>query len=258
MTSDALSDTLRPLHAQLRDAILAAIASGDWAPDARIASERELCDRYGVSRTTARRAVADLVYEGVLVAVGGKGTFVRGGRPLRQELQPLVGFAQDLAEQGLDVHARVLDLSRIEADATLAAALDLRPASPVVRLRRLRLSGDTALAIQTSCLPEHLCPGLLRLPFERRSLYTTLRDEYGLHLVEGSTVIHAARATPEEGRLLGLDDGGAVLRTTQTTRLASGEVIERCDACFPGDRFQLTVGGAGGVSPVYAAARPDA
>ena len=250
-TAEALADGAEPLHRQLKDAILHEIRLGAWTAGARIASERELCERFGVSRTTARRAISDLVHAGVLSTVGGKGTFVAGA-PLRQELQPLVGFSADLAGQGIDVHAELLDLSRIEADPSLAEALDLRLHAPVVRLRRLRLSGQTPLAVQTSFLPEHLCPGILHMAFDRRSLYETLRDVYGLALVGGSTVIQAGVADAEEARLLRLAPGGPILRTFQTTHIAGGAVVERCEASFPGERFQLTVGAASGMSTVYA------
>ncbi|WP_226781712.1 GntR family transcriptional regulator [Oceaniglobus trochenteri] len=231
-----------PLHLRLRQAILDEIAAGTWKPDQQIASERELCERYGISRITARRAIADLVNDGVLVTASGKGTFV-AGKPLKQELQPLVGFVDDMREQGFEVHSRLLDLRRIEASPDLAEALEIGEYSPVVHLKRLRMSGAHPLVIQSSYLPEHLCPGLLRLEFDNRSLYQTLRDDYGLHLVSGSTTIEAAIATDDEAGLLGLKPGGAVLRTAQTTRLEGDEVIELCRASFHGGRFQLTVGG---------------
>lgn len=242
------ADAAAPLHRQLKDTILAAIRSGEWPAHARIASERELCERHGVSRTTARRAISDLAHEGVLYTVGGKGTFV-ADRPLRQELRPLVGFDEDLRSQGLVTRSVVRDLRRIEAGPDLAATLGIRPLSPVVRLSRLRLLRDQPLAIQTSYLPEHLCPGLLHVDFARRSLFRTLREEYGLDLVEGSTVIKAALADAEEAALLALDMPAAVLRTAQVTLLAGGEVIERCVSSFHGAHFELT-SAAGRMAPV--------
>lgn len=255
-----LPDSAATLHSQLKAIILAAIGSGEWPPHARIASERELCDRHGVSRTTARRAISDLVHEGVLYTVGGKGTFV-ASRPLRQELRLLVGFEEDLRSQGIDVRSAVIGVTRIEAGPDLAATLGLRPLAPVVRLRRLRLSRETPLAIQTSYLPEHLCPGLLHLDFTGRSLFRTLRDDYGLELVGGSTVIRAALADAEEARLLDLEPGAAVLRTDQVTLLAGGEVIELCASSFHSTHFELSsaAGGAGpgGLSPIYSVGRGE-
>ncbi|NDV01329.1 GntR family transcriptional regulator [Pseudoroseicyclus tamaricis] len=241
-------DSADPLHSQLRRFILEQIRTGEWQPHARIASERELCDRFGVSRTTARRAILDLVHQGELYPVAGKGTFV-ADRPLRQELRPLVGFDEDLRSQGLVTRSQICDFRRIEADTDLARSLGVGLHSPVILLRRLRLLRDQPLAIQTSFLPEHLCPGLMRLDFNGRSLYRTLREQYGLDLMEGTTVITAALASEEEAGLLKLKPPAAVLRTSQMTQLATGEVIEKCESSFNGGLFELT-SAAGRLAPV--------
>lgn len=237
-----------PLHSQIRDQLEATIRSGKWRANDRAPSERELCDRHGVSRITARRAIADLVNEGLLYTVAGKGTFV-ADRPLRQELRPLVGFDEDLRSQGIPTEARVRDFRRIEADADLAKVLGLRHFSPVLQLSRLRLLRGQPLAVQTSYLPEHLCPGLLHLDFAQRSLFRTLREDYGLDLLEGSTVITAALADAREQDLLALQPPAPVLRTSQITLLAGGEVIERCITSFNGALFELS-SASGRVAPV--------
>ena len=237
-----------PLHSQIRNLLEATIRSGQWRANDRVPSEREICDQHGVSRITARRAVSDLVNDGLLYTIAGKGTFVVD-RPLRQELRPLVGFDEDLRSQGIATRAVVRDFRRIEADLDLALRLGLRQYSPVLRLSRLRLLRGQPLAIQTSYLPEHFCPGLLHMDFAQRSLFRTLRDEYGLDLVEGSTVITAALANTEEADLLALQPPAAVLRTSQITLLGGGDVIESCITSFHGTLFELT-SATGRVAPV--------
>lgn len=230
-----------PLHQQLKEIILRSIGSGEWLPHSQIASERDLCERYSVSRTTTRRVLSDLMHEGIVYTVNGKGTFVSEQR-LRQELKPLVGFTQDLRDQGVEVRSHVDYFERIEADEDLAAHLRIRPRVAVVKLRRCRFAGTQPLAIQTTHLPEHLCPGLLRFDFARHSLFETLRQEYGLRLLEGATVIKPGLATEQETRLLEVKSPAAVLRTFQTTFLRDGQVIEYCVSAFHGDLFELTAG----------------
>jgi GntR family transcriptional regulator len=65
-----------PYYYQLENLLRAEIERGTWAPDRVISSERQLCEQYGVSRTTVRQAVSRLVQEGLLYHVKGKGTFV--------------------------------------------------------------------------------------------------------------------------------------------------------------------------------------
>lgn len=230
-----------PLHRQLKSIILQNIGSGEWLPHSQIASERELCERYGISRTTTRRVLSDLAHDGVVYTVSGKGTFVAESR-LRQELKPLVGFTQDLRDQGVEVQSRVYGFERIEADAALAAHLKIRPHAAVVKLQRGRSAGDQPLAIQTTYLPEHLCPGILRYDFSDRSLFETLRGDFALELREGATLIKPGLATEWEARTLGVSPPAAVLRTFQTTFLRDGEPIEYCVSAFHGELFELTVG----------------
>lgn len=66
-----------PYYYQLEGLLRAEIQGGRWGPDEAILSERQLCEQYGVSRTTVRQAIARLVQEGLLYHVKGKGTFVR-------------------------------------------------------------------------------------------------------------------------------------------------------------------------------------
>ncbi|WP_020579264.1 GntR family transcriptional regulator [Actinopolymorpha alba] len=83
----ARSDGVRiPLYQQVKRSLLAAIARGEYAPDSPFVTERKVCERFGVSTTTAVRALNELVAEGVLVRRQGSGTFVAD----RSAFQPTV------------------------------------------------------------------------------------------------------------------------------------------------------------------------
>lgn len=228
-----------PLHTRLRESLVSAILTGEYAEGDRIPSERDLCDRFQVSRTTARRTLTGLVHDGWLYTVTGKGTYV-GGRHLDQALRPFTGFTDDLTQRGIAVASRVLVATDAKADATLADRLGLRAQAPVLVLHRIRLAGGTPIAVQRTWLPEHRCPGLLGFDFSQRSLYEVLHTEYGLRLHRGHSVIRAGLPTAAERDHLGIDDQSAVLRTFQTTYLEDGDAIEYCESVFHGDRYDLT------------------
>jgi len=228
-----------PLHAQLRDALVEQITSGVLPAGSRIPSERDLCRRYNVSRTTTRRTLSELTHEGWVYPVVGKGTYVAQNR-LEQELQPFTGFSDDLRQRGISVSSQVLAAENIKATAALATQLGLLPQTPIFQLERLRIAAGTPLAIQLTSLPEHLCPGLLRYDFSTCSLYDVLREEYGLRLLRGQTAIKAGISTLRERQLLKGEDPSAVLRTFQTTYLDDGRPIEYCQSVFHGDLYELT------------------
>lgn len=88
------------LPAQVKERLLEAIASGDFKPGERLPSERELAERHAVSRVTLRRAISELVYEGVLETLPGKGTYVR--RQVGGERRPTgnIAFVRCVRERG--------------------------------------------------------------------------------------------------------------------------------------------------------------
>jgi GntR family transcriptional regulator len=226
-------------HERLRAAIMTRIAEGDWQPGTRILSERELCASFAVSRTTTRRVIGDLVHQGLLKSVPGKGTFVAAPQ-MRQELQALTGFTEDMRRRGLDLVTRVLVFRTRPATKREAKALDLRGGDPVQVLRRLRLTGDKPLAIQEAVLPAAFCPGLDAFDFEKISLYRVLRENYGLKLSHGTTGLSAGLAMDAELEELKLKRPAAVLRSVQTTLLDDGRPIEFCTSSFTSDDFELT------------------
>jgi len=228
-----------PLHAQLKEVLIADIVAGEYAEGDRIPSERDLCERYNVSRTTTRRTLSELVHEGWLYTVTGKGTYVANWR-LNQELRPLTGFADDLVQRGIEVASQVVALESLKASQEIADRLGLRPLSPVIRLKRVRFAGETPIAVQTAFLPEHRCPGLQTFDFSTRSLYDVLRTEFGLKLQRGDSVITADLASDDERDYLRLPAPSAVLRTYQTTFLDDGTAIEFCESVFHGELYHLT------------------
>jgi GntR family transcriptional regulator len=227
-----------PLHVQLRDALVEQIISGALPVGLRIPSERELCRSYNVSRTTTRRTLSQLMHEGWIYTVVGKGTYVAPNR-LEQELKPITGFADDLRRRGISVMSHVVTAGNVKASDEVAAYLDLTPGAPLVELERVRVATGTPLVLQVAFLPEHLCPDLLRFDFATRSLYDVLRTEYGLPLRRGETVIKADLATGRECGLLDGEDPMPVLRTFQTTYLDDDRPIEYCQSVFRGDLYEL-------------------
>jgi len=74
-----MRDTAFPRYQSVK-ATFAEIGEDEYAPDRPFITETtEVCRRFGVSRTTAIRALNDLMREGVLVRHPGCSTFVSNG-----------------------------------------------------------------------------------------------------------------------------------------------------------------------------------
>lgn len=239
MKTELAQGNSEPLYHQLKNVLLSKVRSGEWKLHSQIMSERELCDTYDVSRSTTRRAITDLVHEGWLYTVAGKGTYINDP-PLQQALKSLTSFSEDLNARAIEVTSEVLNAERLEATADIADKLELKVYAPIIHLNRVRYAAGVPMAVQSAYLPEHLCPGLLRFDFSKASLYKVLRTQFDLILTQGHTSISAQLATKGQCTLLNLPDPSAVLTTFAVNHLQDGTPIEYCESVFHGKLYQLT------------------
>ncbi len=109
----------QPLYARVKAHILDNIQSGAWEPGRRVPSENELVESFRISRMTANRALRELMAEGFLSRVPGVGTFVKEAPP-RSSLVELRNIAEEIEQRGHRHSARVVSLSEIASNPTLA------------------------------------------------------------------------------------------------------------------------------------------
>ena len=199
--------------------------------------ERELALQYRTSRTTVRQALAELVVEGRLLRIQGKGTFV--AKPKVAQLLELASYTQGMRAHGLTPETRILDTGYVAADEELAALLGVRPASRVLRIHRLRLADGEPMSVDTSHLPAGRFPGLQRNLDRHASLYEALATDYGVELAEAEETIETVLADPRDARLLGVDVGMPLLLLSRNAYDVTGLPVEWAQSRYRGDRYKL-------------------
>src|SRR3569623_629228 len=138
-----------PLYLQLKRWIEAAVSRGAIKPGDALPSERALAVRVDMSRVTVRKAVQVLVREGILVQRLGSGTYVaQHPDRVEQSLSQLTSFTEDMARRGMTVRSIWLDRGLYPPSPEETIALGLGSSDSVARIARLRLAGDTPLAIE--------------------------------------------------------------------------------------------------------------
>ena len=228
-----------PLYAQLKEQIIAVIARGDLAPGDQIPSQRVLCAKYRMSHMTVRRTISELLHEGVIYAIPGKGLYVT--EPKQDAEPPLRGFTEDMSQRGMVASSQVLAAEVVGASTVLSSALGVPIGTALIYLRRLRLADGEPMAVQGSYLPQALCPGLLEYDLGRGSLFALLQNVYRLRLADGTTVVEAALADAEHAKLLGLRAPAPLLIVEQLNYLDSGQAIEFVRSAYRADRYRLRV-----------------
>src|SRR6516162_10092451 len=154
-----------------------------------------------VSRITMRHALRNMEEWGLLQREQGRGTFVRSSTVIAGARGP-TSLTQEMAERGLSVGSRILELSEIPADYATASALEIRKGAAVVKLRRLRFGGGQPIGVQTAYLPATRAPGLGGAGETLVSLYATLRDRFGLVPQSALEVYRVGVVSAEDSELL--------------------------------------------------------
>jgi GntR family transcriptional regulator len=206
-------------------------------PGSPLPPERSLAEKYGTSRTTVRQALAELVIEGRLQRIQGKGTFVAKPK-VAQELQ-LVSYTEDMRHHGLRPETRILDIGYVTADERFARLLAIRPGGRALRIHRLRLADGEPMSIDSTYLAARRFPGLRRHLRRNPSLYGTLAAQYGTELAEAQETIETVLAGPQDAGLLGVDVGFPLLLTSRHSFDADGSPVEWAQSWYRGDRYKL-------------------
>jgi GntR family transcriptional regulator len=197
-------------------------------PGDQLPSEGALCDEYGVSRITLRRAVEELIANGLLVRVQGRGTFVTA--PPNPEIfreafaNRVRGFYRQQTAAGNRVETRVLRNS-ICQDATAAAQLSLPAAADLIQLDRVRLVNGVLQQVSTTWLEAARYPRVLVHDFSAGSLYEFLEETYGVRLARNDLVVKVGLATAELAENLRTEEGHPLLAMSSSVYAADDQPI---------------------------------
>ena len=241
-----------PFYEQLRQSLLSQLRDGSLAAGDRLQSEAELCRLYGVSRTVVRQALGELVRNGYLRRIQGKGTFVTEPKLREHFLHTAGGFFHDLASQGHEVRSEVLGCAIQPASASVAQALDLREGAAVVVLERLRRVDGEPMVFTRSYLSTDLAPGLATVLDEaeltERSLYSFLEERFGLVIASAIRTVEAVALDRATAGKLEARPGSPGLLLKSVARNRDGRPIEHFEAWHRGDRtmFEISVDGSAG------------
>lgn len=226
-----------PLYFQLAEQMTAAVTDGTLQPGDQFENELDLADRLHLSRPTVRRAIQELVSQGLLVRKRGIGTTV-ANQVIHRRVE-LSSLYDDLAREGRAPRTQVLSLDTHAQDERATGALGLEPGTPVVSMVRLRFAGDSPLAILRNWLPPAF--GDLTVErLEREGLYAVLRS-LGVRPAVARQSIGARNATAAERRLLHLGRTDPLVTMTRHAYDSEGGPVELGDHCYRADQYTVEV-----------------
>ena len=215
-----------PLYQSVQRQILDVLARGEWRPNEAIPSEKRLCDRFGVSIGTLRKAIDALVADHLLVRHQGLGTFVASHNRPRQFFQ----FFNIGPHEGSRTYPDVelLGFRKGRADRLAASKLGINIGDPVFRLRNLLSMDRRPVVVDTLVLPAGLFAGLTESTVRNRpnTLYSLYLDAYGLNVIRIDERVRAAAAPASSAKLLNLPAGAPILEVRRIAFSFNRQPIE--------------------------------
>jgi DNA-binding GntR family transcriptional regulator len=190
------------MYQQLNDILRALLKTGEFAEGDRFLTERQIAERFQVSRPTANKVLSAMVLEGLLEFKKGVGTFVRPA-PLDYDIQTLVSFTQKAREAGKKPATRVLEFRRLKAsevEVETAAKLQVWNQELFV-ITRLRLAGRVPVILERRWVPTDIFSGLTRGALQG-SFYALCKEKFALTIEESDQTIRAVKLLGNDARLL--------------------------------------------------------
>ena len=222
-----------PLYQQLQRALRGAIENGIIGPDDALPPERDLAEMLGVSRITVRKAIDELVDDGLLIRKQGSGTFV--SNRVEKNFAKLTSFSEDMRARGRE--PRSVWLNRATGTVTPEESLTLRssPGTPVFRFHRIRYADDAPMALEYATV---LAGCLGSVEDVASSLYEAL-EKTGNRPVRALQRLRAVLLTAEQAKLLKAQERDAGLLVARVGYLKDGRAVEFSQSFYRGDIYDF-------------------
>lgn len=222
-----------PMYAQLRDSIRDAITKGDLKSGETLPPEREISAVMGISRITIRKAIAELVDEGLLIRQQGSGTFVAAR--VEKQFSKLSSFTEDMAARGLQVRNEWLFRASGAVTTDEALAFAVNPGSKVFRFQRIRYADDLAMAVEHSTIASFALS-------DENHVTTSLYDALALtgnRPVRALQHMRAVLFEKKQAELLGVNEGAPAFFIERRAFNSTGQLVELTKSWYRGDAYDF-------------------
>jgi GntR family transcriptional regulator len=225
-----------PLYEQIKNRLVTELRA-ESGGERRVFSDSALMKRFGVSRMTVRNAVADLVRDGVVRRVPGRGTFLLPPEPVHVRLDGLERFVQEWEFPHPQTPVKVPVFKRVVPPKWVAERLQCKPKEQVLEAHRLREDDGKPVILDIRYVGPQCMKGLTRDDVSRRSLFVTIAEKSGIPAIAVEQEIGAEGATAAVARRLLIPRGAVVLRREVTFLAQDQRPILTGVSYYRADRF---------------------
>lgn len=216
------------------------ILKGVYKPNEKLPFEKEICDKYNVSKMTVKKSLDLLVAEGLIVKRRGSGTFIKD--ITEKEIRGIIDRKQfsglTINNIGHKIKSKVLDFKVINADKEVASILKIEEGDFIYFIHRVRYVDDEALAIEKTYMPLNTIPGIKSEDVEG-SIYSYIKDKLGLKIQSAHSTIRAQKSEELDREYLKLNKDEPIIEVERVAYLESGKVFEYSFARHRYDKYEF-------------------
>lgn len=229
-----------PIYYQLARLMREQIRKGEFKPGEALPTEMEIAERYEISRMTVRRAIAELVSEGMVYTLQGKGTFVASPK-LDNISFELNNFNKEIVQRGLDYKTTLLEAKIIRADEKLRSIFDLDEGNHrILKFRTVLSAENERLSLENKFIRYTKSKPLLELELNDPTLPGLIAANSNYVPVSSKKVLKVTVATNEEASILGISPGAPLFLVETTIFDPNLKAVGWSKSIFRGDRYKLT------------------
>jgi len=229
-----------PLYAQLKVQLTRLLAQQAGAPHRQFYTDSQMTEMFGVSRTTVREAVRELIEEGYLYRVQGVGTFVAS--PVKDRLDQLQSYFQSWTAQGRAVSVQVRSARRIPCPGWVASLLGVPEGTEVLSIQRTRAADGVPIASDYRYLPEESARYISAEALQTRTVFEILAEQIPDDPPTAARfTVEAAAAGARDARVLGIPEGAPVLVRTHLLTSRTGRPMSVGKSVFRAEMSKWTI-----------------
>lgn len=230
-----------PLYHQIVQDLTGQLTRRKLKPGDALPTEEQLCERYGVSRITVRRALDDLIVGGLVVRRRGVGTFVAEPHEASRSVS-LVGSLYDALAYPKGMTIQHLEQGERKAEPWVVRSLSLEATDPVVHWDLLSRVDGTPFAATTFFFPVEIGRGLSTKDLRADTPVAKLVEkQIGEPIVRAEQTVAPVSTDGRLSELLEIPRRSAVLKVERVYFTASGTAVECAAVHYRPDQYQLRI-----------------
>lgn len=232
-------NSIDPLYKQVQEIILKNIEIGIWPLHSKIPDEITLSEQLRISRSTLRKALRELIEQGLLKQIRGKGTFVVSNHVENSIGSSLISISESLEKQGLSYKTLVLKKMVQVPNLKVASLLELEPGEKVTYIERVRLVAQKPVVYMKNYVPVKYCEDLINADLENIPLFECIESKYNQKIQWGRRYFKAVPALGEIVQNLGVETAKPIMFLEQIVYNKESFPLECSYVWINSDQFEI-------------------